>query len=170
MIQIIQASTPGQFASGRRLFDEYAASLPFDLDFQDFATELRNLRNIYSPPNGALLLAVDAAYGHDSNAARAGCIALRELEQSDDGIRTGEVKRLYVPDEYRGRKIGQALTGEIIKTARKLGFAVLRLDSMGFMQSAIAIYRSFGFAEIAAYRYNPFADAVYMELRLDQDR
>ena len=102
MIQIIQASTPGQFASGRRLFDEYAASLPFDLDFQDFATELRNLRNIYSPPNGALLLAVDAAYGHDSNAARAGCIALRELEQSDDGIRTGEVKRLYVPDEYRG--------------------------------------------------------------------
>jgi ribosomal protein S18 acetylase RimI-like enzyme len=34
------------------------------------------------------------------------------------------------------------------------------------MRSAIAIYQSLGFREISAYRYNPEADAVYMELEL----
>ena len=46
----------------RPLLVEYAGSLSFDLDFQDFEGELAGLPGDYAPPGGALLLArVDGA-------------------------------------------------------------------------------------------------------------
>ena len=43
----------------RRLFQAYAESLPFSLDFQNFATELAALPAPYTPPAGSLLLGRD---------------------------------------------------------------------------------------------------------------
>jgi ribosomal protein S18 acetylase RimI-like enzyme len=34
------------------------------------------------------------------------------------------------------------------------------------MQTAVAMYRQLGFREIASYRENPIAGALYMELNL----
>ncbi len=57
----------------RSLFAEYADSLGFSLDYQDFASELAGLPGKFAAPSGALLLA-------RVEGAPAGAVALRPLE------------------------------------------------------------------------------------------
>ena len=49
-ITFVIASTAEHFADGRKLFEEYAASLNFDLCFQGFSEELDNLNKQYQFP------------------------------------------------------------------------------------------------------------------------
>jgi putative acetyltransferase len=95
----------------------------------------------------------------------AGCVALRDL-----GDGTGELKRLYINPDWRGRGIGRRLVEAIIRKAREGGYSRLRLDSIAEMESALALYRSLGFVEIAPYWDNPIEEAVYRELDLVPDQ
>lgn len=141
----------------RGLFKEYAAWLGFNLCFQNFDKELAELPGDYSPPNGRLLLAVE-------NEQVAGCVALRKI-----GNGTGEMKRLYVRPAFRGQGLGRRLTETIIEAARESGYERLRLDTLpGKMDQAIAMYRSLGFKDIERYYNNPYGDAAFMELTLNQ--
>ncbi|MHB0971779.1 MAG: GNAT family N-acetyltransferase [Thermoanaerobaculia bacterium] len=150
----IFAAKPEDIGTVRALFVEYAASLPFDLDFQHFDDELRNLPGEYAPPGGTILLATDGD-------AVLGCIALRRIDAT-----TCEMKRLYLRPAARGRGAGRALSEALIEKARQLGYAAMRLDTVPSMESAIALYRSLGFREIAPYRVNPIAGALFLELKL----
>jgi ribosomal protein S18 acetylase RimI-like enzyme len=143
-----------QLSNIRTLFSEYAASLGFDLSFQDFQKELKGLPGDYSPPTGCLLLAVDEG-------RIVGCCALRKLSNI-----TCEMKRLYVRPEFRGRGIGKALAEAIIDEARKRGYGRMRLDTVPSMTEAIDLYRALGFKEISPYRFNPIQGALFMELVL----
>lgn len=138
----------------KRLFAEYARSLDVDLGFQDFERELRELPGEYAAPRGCLLLALD---GDEA----AGCVALRGL-----GGAVCEMKRLYVRQAFRGTGLGRRLAQAVIAEARSLGHARMRLDTLPSMQAAAELYRSLGFREIAAYRYNPVAGSKFMELDL----
>lgn len=131
---------------------EYAKSLPFDLDFQDFDGELANLPGDYSPSKGRLLIAFISE-------KPAGCVALRKIDRS-----ICEMKRLYVRPEFRGMGIGRALAERIIAEAREIGFVKMRLDTVSSMTEAIALYKSFGFTEIEQYRVNPLPDAMFFQL------
>ena len=138
----------------RRLFAEYASSLGFDLGFQDFERELRELPGDYGPPRGRLLLArVDGE--------AAGCVGLRPLEGD-----SCEMKRLYVRPAHRGGGTGRALVVAVIAAGRELGYARMRLDTVPAMGAARALYRSLGFRGIQPYRYNPIPGTAYMELDL----
>ena len=154
---IRQALTEPDIQRAHELFAEYASWIEISLCFQNFDQELAGLPGDYAPPNGRLFLAVD-----DNDVM--GCVALRKI---GDGV--GEMKRLYVRPEFRGRGLGRILTEKLIAEAKQIGYARLRLDTLpGKMDQAIAMYHSFGFREIAPYYKNPVADATFMELLLDQ--
>lgn len=137
------------------LFKGYAASLPVDLDYQDFATELAGLPGKYAEPKGALLLA------RDEVGEPLGCIALRPL---DEGV--CEMKRLFLVPEARGMGLGRALAEAIIVAARDCGYRELRLDTLPSMTSAIALYEALGFERIDPYYAPTPHGTVFMALAL----
>lgn len=154
MLRIFEAKTGDDIELARRLFIEYADSLEFDLNFQNFDEELANLPGEYTEPAGCLLFA-------EYQGKAAGCVALRRLS---DNICEG--KRLYVKPEFRGLKIGRKLVETLIAEARKMGYRFMRGDTVASMKAANFLYKSLGFYEIEPYRYNPLKDALFLELKL----
>jgi len=154
-LSIRQAESPQQIEQARELFLEYAKSLGFSLCFQNFDKELAELPGDYAPPSGRLLLA-------EFEEQLAGCAAMHRLEAD-----ICEMKRLYLRPRFRGRGLGRVLAETIIAQASKLGYRRMRLDTVEpVMGDAVAMYRRLGFREIAAYRANPMAGTLYMELEL----
>lgn len=151
----MQAESATQIAQARELFAEYARSLNFDLCFQSFDKELAGLPGDYAPPDGRLLLA-------EYQSQLAGCVALHKLDAE-----VCEMKRLYLRPQFRGKGVGRALAETVIAEARSIGYRSMRLDTVEpVMKDAVAVYRRFGFKEIAPYRVNPIAGTLYMELEL----
>ena len=154
MLTILQAETGKNLELTRDIFKKYAASLDFDLGFQDFEEELSDLPGQYASPLGRLLVAM---YGD----RHAGCIGLRKISH---GI--CEMKRLYVKPQYRGLGIGRALAETVIEEARQIKYARMRLDTVPSMEKARVLYVSLGFKKIRPYRYNPIQGSEFMELSI----
>jgi ribosomal protein S18 acetylase RimI-like enzyme len=144
--------------TARQLFQEYAASLGFDLRFQDFDEELLLLPGEYACPGGRLLLA-----WHDREPA--GCVALRRFSGS-----TCEMKRLFVMPQFRGLWYGRRLAEEAIRQAQEIGYRRMVLDTIGSMRAAIGLYMSLGFTEILPYRYNPVPGVRFFALDLESKK
>ena len=138
----------------RTLFGEYSRLVAEALCFQNFDQELAALPGEYAPPGGVLLIARDAA-------AAAGCVALRRLDAG-----TGEMKRMYVREQYRGSGLGRRLAAEAIEEARKRKYARIVLDTLPKLASAIALYRDLGFRETGPYLASPTPGALCFELTL----
>jgi putative acetyltransferase len=154
-VVFVHAESAPQIAQARELFLEYAQSLGFSLCFQSFDQELAELPGNYAPPDGRLLLA-------QYDGALAGCVALHRLDP-----KICEMKRLYLRRQFRGKGVGRVLAETIMAEARAIGYERMRLDTVEpIMKDAVAMYRRFGFKEIAPYRPNPIAGAMYMELTL----
>ncbi len=154
MIRIIQAQTAEHYQWTRRLFQQYADALGFDLEFQGFSRELATLPGEYAPPKGCILLSERAE-------EYVGCVALRPLGKS-----ICEMKRLYMVPGFRKRKLGRALAEAIIDRARTISYKQMRLDTLESMTAAQALYHSLGFRPIKPYRYNPLENPSYFELNL----
>jgi len=153
-MELLNVSTEEQLNIARELFEEYAASLNFEICFQNFAAELAQLPGHYAPPSGRLLLAF-----HNGRAA--GCVALRQME---DGV--CEMKRLYVRPEFRGSGIGKALAEAVVCQAREIGYKIMRLDTVSSMNRAQSVYESLGFVDTTPYCFKPLEGVRYMELKI----
>ena len=153
-IRILDAHDEASADTVRRLFRTYQQWLGQDLCFQGFEKELATLPGKYAPPQGAILIAW-------VNDEAAGCVGMRPLEP---GI--CEMKRLWVADSFRSLGLGRRLADEIIERARTSGYERMRLDTLGHMKAARALYKARDFYEIPAYYGNPVADVIYLEKRL----
>ena len=147
---IILANDLQHFVAGRALFREYFATLDFDISFQDPDGELRDFAQIYSSPEGAMLLVKEG-----SNYV--GCAGIRE---QSEGV--CELKRTYLQPGSRGKGLGKQLLLSCMEEARRLGYRQMVLDTHSVkMTAAIAMYKKHGFKEIAPYYYNPVPEARF---------
>lgn len=108
-------------------------------DQRAFDEELAELPGKYTRPHGRLLLAY-------LDGKPAGCVALRDL-----GDGACEMKRMFVPETFRGRGVGRALAERIIAEAREAGYRAMRLDTSRRQSEATRLYERAGFRRIPPY-------------------
>lgn len=70
----------------------------------------------------------------------------------------GSLKRMWVADAMRGLGVGRRVLTALEAQARELGLRTLRLETNRALPEAIALYRSAGYAEVAPFNADPYAD------------
>ena len=98
-----------------------------------------------TPPAGVLLIA-------RMRAMPVGCGGLKFHPGAP-----AELKRMWIAPEARGLGLGRRLLRELEETAQHEGVRVLRLETNRALIEAIALYRSCGFREVAAFNDEPYA-------------
>ncbi len=147
MTGIHQAETKEDQSQVRELFWEYLQMAnkhlneKFGINFDIESMLERDMAEleIFMPPHGRLLLATE-----ESQAAGIAC--MKRIRED-----VGEIKRMYVRPEFRGKGIGRALLEALLAEAQQIGYPTVRLDSARFMKAAHSLYRSAGFQEIEPY-------------------
>jgi len=143
------------FEAGKELILEYAGSLGFDLCFQNFDMEIKNLCEIYSHPEGGLIIAY-------ADGMAIGVVGIRKFESD-----VCELKRMYVKNQYRGKGIGKELLDSAVNLARLLSYSTVKLDTLDSMKAAIKLYIERGFRNTLPYRHNPDESVRFFELKLN---
>ncbi|MBQ0037722.1 MAG: GNAT family N-acetyltransferase [Clostridiales bacterium] len=142
----------------RPLFDAYAAML-YQVDDgmraclanQNYDEELSHLGQKYAPQQGSI-------YVVKYDGAVAGMGALTKLTED-----CGEIKRIFLYPEFRGKGIGLALMERLVQDARQIGYRHLRLDTFPAMTAALGLYEKLGFYLIPRYNDNPLARAIFYQ-------
>jgi len=91
-----------------------------------------------------------------------GCVALRRLGERPH---SGEIKRMYVRADQRGRGIADALFDALESHAREVGYEWLYLDTAADMVAAARFYERKGFVACEPYNKNPQA-AIFMRKKI----
>ena len=73
------------------------------------------------------------------------------------------MKRLFVRADYRNYHAGKKLVEAIINFAKIDGYKEMVLDTIKPLESAVHLYKKFGFVETAPYYDNPMNDVIYMK-------
>jgi GNAT superfamily N-acetyltransferase len=150
MIQVVEPARPAELDDVRSLMRAFVAwhrarhvediaLIDRYFDQRAFDEELAGLPGKYARPGGRLLLAyVDRK--------PAGCVALRDL---GDGM--CEMKRMFVPETFRGRGVGRALADRIIAEGKDAGYRAMRLDTSRRQSEAMRLYENARFRRIPPY-------------------
>jgi putative acetyltransferase len=125
--------------------------LEFDLDGQD--RDLVDISASYDDSGGCFRVMVE-------NGRIVGCAGLCHLDDE-----TGELRKMYVQPESRGRGWGRMLLGRLLDEARRRGMTRITLESHSSLVAARTLYESVGFKFIRHERPTPRAD-IAMELLL----
>ena len=96
------------------------------------------------PPAGTFIVAV-------SDGAPVACGGLHTIAPG-----TGELKRMWVHDDWRGAGLGSRLLRHLEGLSRDFGHRALRLDTNGALTEAIAMYQRAGYHPIDRYNDNPW--------------
>lgn len=160
---------PADLPTVRRLFEEYRDWLA---DHRDTSPEaesrvksglslvdqlIAQLPGPYGPPRGEILLWFE-------DGEQVACGALRELAPN-----TGELKRIYVRPDYRGKAFGHPFVRAFMGRARELGYDRLRVDTLPTMAAAIEFYQELGFYPIPAFWPHPVTGALFFERKIDRE-
>ncbi len=143
MVQINEVTTHEQWRYAESLLWDYVSWIR-DVSGLDplheqppFRQEMYALEATYGAPAAALLL---ATVGNEA-------VGIVGLRHHDDG--STELKRLYVEPSARGQGVAPRLVHDVIERADQWGSEEIWLESVaGFMDTAITLYRRFGFLDI----------------------
>lgn len=100
----------------------------------------------FSPPRGSFVIA-----RLDGNPV--GCGALRMIDAE-----TAEVKRMWVAPSARGLGVASRMLRKLEAIAAGFGANTVCLDTNRSLKEAQSLYRREGYAEIARFNDNPYAD------------
>jgi putative acetyltransferase len=153
-IVIRPAESLGDVATVQELWREYWRSFELPDYFQGFRQELDGLPGVYGQRGGALLVAWEGEQP-------AGTIALRRLNDL-----SGEVKRLYLRTDFRGRRLGWRLLEAVIERAIAIKYHSLYADTLPNMVEALSLYEKLGFERVEAYSNTPTPCAIFLRKQL----
>lgn len=101
-----------------------------------YAQTIADLPTIHARPKGAILLGT-------VKKAPGGCVMYQELEPG-----VAEVKRLFVRENARGHRLGEALLTGMFDQMRADGYKTVRFSSAKFLIHARSLYERVGFTDI----------------------
>lgn len=149
-IQILDPNSPAATGLIRDL-DNYLLDLyPIESNHLDSMEEL-------SKPHVHLL-------GVFENGQPLGCGAIKLLPEG-----YGEIKRVYVNADARGKGIGRRILAALEQIAVKAGYTLLRLETGVHQPEALQLFKANGFIRtdrFGGYPNDPFS--VFMEKRLSK--
>lgn len=159
MLEIVLAYN--EIESIRELFNEYTDMLiEKDYNFKEYLSqqnydyEFKDPSIKYGLPYGRLfLLKLDNL--------PIGCIALRKVDD-----KTCEMKRLYIKPLYRGKGYSHLLIEKAIESAKEIGYEYIILDTLPYLETALKLYKEYGFQEIEPFNDNPMGNSIYMKLKI----
>jgi ribosomal protein S18 acetylase RimI-like enzyme len=138
----IDARGPVARACLDHYFDELNARFPEGFDREtDSATALYG----YRPPGGEFIVA-------QISGEVVGCGALRLFAPG-----VGEIKRMWVAPQVRGRGVARKLLGALERAAAERHLHTVRLDTHASLAEALQLYRTSGYREIPRFNDNPYA-------------
>jgi len=130
-----------------------AAERPDTLDAAALINELQTHLESFYPPESRHGFSVEKLIAQgvaffvlrlDGQAAGCGGILLVRKEY-------GEIKRMYVRPEFRGREYGKRLMDHLAAHATSHGVVLLRLETGIHQQAAIRLYEGYGFRRIPPF-------------------
>jgi len=150
----VRRATEADDAAVARELRAYLAHIGASLDPEALDHDIARWAEEYDGVAGVLLVVEEGA------GAVVGTAGVRALAPG-----LGELKRMWIQPAHQGKGLGRRLLEACLEEARALGFRRLRLDTQGRMEAARALYRAYGFRDIADYNGNPRAE-IWMEATL----
>lgn len=93
-----------------------------------------------------------------------GCGGLKLLRNTGHMIEAAEVKRVWISPNVRGMGLGKRILAELERLAITHGARTIRLDTNRALTEAIAMYRSAGYHEVAAFNDEKYAHHWFEKL------
>ena len=154
MAIIRRADFPTDSSAVLRIWREFIANSPVNLDYQNNEVEFATFTEKYAAPKGCVLLA-------ETEDAIVGCVAMRQVTPA-----ICEMKRLYVRPNARGEHLGRKLAERLISEARAVGYSEMRLDVQAKFLPARKLYAELGFVPAEPISFNPVPGASFLGLHL----
>jgi putative acetyltransferase len=132
--------------------DKPVADFQEMLRYRRILEDVDNFQEVYFNHNGIFLAVLD-----DEQLVGTG--ALKQIDAE-----TAELKRLWLLEQYHGRKIGYAIVQRLFAFAREKGYQRIRLQTGHEQVRALAFYKKLGFYQIPSY--NGAEDEVSLEIKL----
>jgi GNAT superfamily N-acetyltransferase len=143
-----------------QIYTRYGARVNQDGTVKEYLDSVFSEFSEIKPPSGLIcILEVDGK--------AVGIGVLKHLSED-----VGEIKRMYIRPQYRGKGFGNEIYKRLENRAKEYGYKQLRLDTAKFLEAAFHIYSKRGFVEVERYsggewdHRNDIHWTVYMEKEL----
>jgi putative acetyltransferase len=139
-----RSSRPGDEHAVRALVFSVLEEFGLEPDPAGVDTDLDDLRGFYVEPGGMFDVLVD------DDDAIVGTVGLAIVDAETGRGPAGELRKMYLRPDHRGRGLGRAAMERVLAFARARGFSRVELETHSVLSDAIALYRRYGFVEHVA--------------------